>query len=105
MLIADEPTSQLDLGATIGVAGLLRDLADDGLTVLLVVHDLALAAAVADTVVVVSEGRTVAAGAPAEVLDRRAAGRDLGRRRAPHRARRPHRPARRLAGRPRADRS
>ena len=69
VLIADEPTSQLDLGATIGVATLLRDLADDGLTVLLVVHDLALAAAVADRAVVVSGGRTVAAGAPGEVLD------------------------------------
>jgi len=68
VLIADEPTSQLDLGATIGVAGLLRGLADDGLTVLLVVHDLALALAVADTVVVVSEGRTVAGGPPTEVL-------------------------------------
>lgn len=68
VLIADEPTSQLDLGATVGIAGLLRDLVDDGLTVLLVVHDLALAAAVADNVVVVAEGRTVAAGTPREVL-------------------------------------
>lgn len=68
VLIADEPTSHLDLGATIGVATLLRKLVDDGLTVLLVVHDLALAAAVADTAVIVSEGRTVAAGAPSEVL-------------------------------------
>jgi iron complex transport system ATP-binding protein len=69
VLIADEPTSQLDLGATIGVAGLLRSLCvADGLTVLLVVHDLALALAVADTAVVVSAGRTVATGAPAEVL-------------------------------------
>jgi iron complex transport system ATP-binding protein len=68
VLIADEPTSQLDLGATIGVATLLRELADDGLTVLLVVHDLALAAAVADRAVVVSAGRTVAAGRPAEIL-------------------------------------
>ena len=68
VLIADEPTSQLDLGATVGVATLLRQLADDGLTVLLVVHDLALAAAVADTAVVVSEGRTVATGDPSEVL-------------------------------------
>ncbi|HVQ57788.1 MAG TPA: ABC transporter ATP-binding protein [Solirubrobacterales bacterium] len=68
VLIADEPTSQLDLGATVGVAGLLRSLVGDGLTVLLVVHDLALALAVADTVVVVSGGRTVAAGPPAEVL-------------------------------------
>ncbi len=68
MLIADEPTSQLDLGATVGVATLLRELADDGLTILLVVHDLALAAAVADTAVIVSGGRTIAAGPPAEVL-------------------------------------
>ncbi len=68
VLIADEPTSQLDLGATVGVATLLRELADDGLTILLVVHDLALAAAVADTAVVVSEGRTVASGAPGETI-------------------------------------
>jgi len=68
VLVADEPTSQLDLGASIDVAGLLRGLVDDGLTVLLVVHDLALAAAIADTVVVVSEGRTVAAGRPGAVL-------------------------------------
>ncbi len=71
VLIADEPTSQLDLGATIGVAGLLRELAGDGLGVLLVVHDLALAAAVADRVVVVSAGRTVASGAPNQVLTSR----------------------------------
>ncbi len=68
VLIADEPTSQLDLGATIGVASLLRGLSTHGITVLLVVHDLSLALAVADTVVVVSEGRTVASGRPAEVL-------------------------------------
>jgi iron complex transport system ATP-binding protein len=69
VLIADEPTSQLDLGATIAVADLLRHLVADGLAVLLVVHDLALAAAIADTVVVVSEGRTVAAGKATEVLE------------------------------------
>jgi iron complex transport system ATP-binding protein len=68
VLIADEPTSQLDLGATIGVADRLRALANSGLGVLLVVHDLALAAAIADRVVVVSTGRTVADGAASEVL-------------------------------------
>ncbi|HVX34272.1 MAG TPA: ABC transporter ATP-binding protein, partial [Solirubrobacterales bacterium] len=68
VLIADEPTSHLDLGAAVDVAGLLRGLADDGLAVLLVVHDLALAAAVADRVVVVVAGRTVAAGEPGAVL-------------------------------------
>lgn len=68
VLIADEPTSQLDLGAAIGIAGLLRGLADEGLAVLLVVHDLALATAVADRVVVVSKGRTVAEGDPGAIL-------------------------------------
>jgi iron complex transport system ATP-binding protein len=67
-LLADEPTSALDLGAASTMARLLRGLADDGLTVVLVVHDLALAAAVADDVVVVSHGRTVAAGPPDLVL-------------------------------------
>jgi len=69
VLIADEPTSQLDLGATIAIASLLRDLVSDGLTVILVVHDLALAAAVADTAVIVSRGRTIAAGRPTDVLN------------------------------------
>jgi iron complex transport system ATP-binding protein len=68
VLIADEPTSQLDLGAAIDVAGLLRKLADEGLGALVVVHDLALAAAVADRVVVVAAGRTEAAGEPTAVL-------------------------------------
>ena len=68
-LIADEPTSHLDLGAAAGVARLLRGLAHDGLAVVLVVHDLALAAAVADRVVVMDGGRTVASGAADEVLD------------------------------------
>jgi ABC-type cobalamin/Fe3+-siderophores transport system ATPase subunit len=68
VLIADEPTSHLDLGATASVARLLRGLADDGLSVILVVHDLALAAAVADTVVVMAGGRSAAIGPPRDVL-------------------------------------
>jgi iron complex transport system ATP-binding protein len=68
VLIADEPTSHLDLGAAATVARLLRSLADDGLAVILVVHDLALAAAVSDVVVVMSGGRSIAAGAPHAVL-------------------------------------
>jgi iron complex transport system ATP-binding protein len=70
VLIADEPTSALDLGATVTIAKLLRGLADDGFAVLLVVHDLSLAAAIADEVVVMSHGRTVATGPPRETLTR-----------------------------------
>lgn len=70
LIIADEPTSHLDLGATVAIAKLLRGLADDGLAVLMVVHDLSLAAAIADEVVVMSDGRTVAAGSPFTTLSR-----------------------------------
>jgi iron complex transport system ATP-binding protein len=66
--VADEPTAQLDLGATASVSKLLRRLVSEGLGVLLIVHDLALAAAVADRIVVMSDGRTIATGAPLEVL-------------------------------------
>ena len=67
-LVADEPTAQLDLGATAEVSRLLRGLVEGGLAVLLIVHDLALAAAVADRVVVISSGRSIATGSPFEVL-------------------------------------
>jgi len=66
--ILDEPTAHLDLGATAGLARLLRELAAGGLGVLLVVHDLALAAALADRVLVLHGGRAVACGPAAEVL-------------------------------------
>ncbi|MEX0619955.1 MAG: ABC transporter ATP-binding protein [Solirubrobacterales bacterium] len=68
VLVADEPTAQLDLGATAAVTKMLRDLVSEGLGVLLIVHDLALAAAVADRLIVMSNGTTSATGPPLEVL-------------------------------------
>ncbi len=68
VLVADEPTAQLDLGATAAISKMLRELVADGMGVVLIVHDLALAAAIADRVVVMSHGRTIATGTPADVL-------------------------------------
>ncbi len=68
VLVADEPTAQLDLGAIVSVSKLLRALVADGLGVVLIVHDLALAAAIADRVVVMSDGETIATGTPDAVL-------------------------------------
>ncbi|HMT06195.1 MAG: ABC transporter ATP-binding protein [Solirubrobacterales bacterium] len=68
VLVADEPTAQLDLGATAAISKMLRELVSDGMGVLLIVHDLALAAAIADRVVVMSHGATIATGTPEEVL-------------------------------------
>lgn len=68
VLVADEPTAQLDLGATAAISKMMRKLVSEGLGVVLIVHDLALAAAIADRVVVMSSGRTIATGTPEQVL-------------------------------------
>jgi iron complex transport system ATP-binding protein len=69
VLLLDEPTSHLDLDHTLQVLDLVRGLADDGMTVLGVFHDLDLAARYADRIAVVADGRIVRCGTPREVLD------------------------------------
>ena len=69
VLLLDEPTSLLDIKHQHAIYGLLRRLvAEKGLTVLCVSHDLSLAAAYADELILISKGRVAAAGSPAEVL-------------------------------------
>ena len=67
-LALDEPTAALDLSHEMAFFGLVRGLADAGTTVLLVTHNLNLAARYADHLVLMHEGRVAAAGAPVEVL-------------------------------------
>ncbi|GAA3993234.1 ABC transporter ATP-binding protein [Allokutzneria multivorans] len=71
VLVLDEPTNHLDLRHQLGVLGLLRELADEGLAVLLTLHDLRLAVSYCDRIAVLDEGNLVASGTPAEVLDER----------------------------------
>ena len=68
VLLLDEPTAFLDLGFQIGIMELIAELAAGGLAVLMATHDLGLAAAFAGRLVLMSGGRIVAAGSPAEVL-------------------------------------
>ncbi|MEJ3405823.1 ATP-binding cassette domain-containing protein [Rathayibacter sp. YIM 133350] len=68
LLLADEPTNHLDIRAQLAALGLLAELARGGITVLTALHDLTHAAAYADHVIVLAQGRVVAAGNPAEVL-------------------------------------
>lgn len=67
-LLLDEPTASLDLAHQVTVMRAARLAADGGVGVLCVLHDLNLAAAFADDVVLLGEGRVVAAGAPEQVL-------------------------------------
>ncbi len=69
ILLLDEPTTFLDLSHQIEVLDLLRELnRSDGTTIVVVLHELNLAARYADDLIVMSEGRVVAHGAPSDVL-------------------------------------
>jgi iron complex transport system ATP-binding protein len=68
VLLLDEATSHLDLNHRLQVLDLVRDLADGGLAVLAVFHDLDLAARFSDRLGVVAEGSLGPIGSPPEVL-------------------------------------
>jgi iron complex transport system ATP-binding protein len=70
LLVLDEPTAHLDLRYQVEAAALLRRLnRERGTTVLLVSHDLNLAAEVCDRLLLMNGGRAAAIGAPEAVLD------------------------------------
>jgi iron complex transport system ATP-binding protein len=68
ILLLDEPTGGLDLRHQLGILDLLRARARAGSAVLVVLHDLNLATMFCDRVVLLKDGRVVAAGRPDEVL-------------------------------------
>jgi iron complex transport system ATP-binding protein len=68
ILLLDEPTAALDLRHQEDVLRLARQRAHAGDAVIVVLHDLNLAAAYADRIALLSEGRIVALGTPREVL-------------------------------------
>jgi iron complex transport system ATP-binding protein len=68
VILADEPTSSLDPRHQIDVMKTLRAAADKGTLVIVVTHDLGLAARFADIVLVLSDGRLVSQGAATEAL-------------------------------------
>jgi iron complex transport system ATP-binding protein len=67
-LLLDEPTSNLDLAHQGLVLEAIRRQAEQGCTVLAVMHDLNLAAALADDMVLLVRGEVTATGSPTEVL-------------------------------------
>jgi iron complex transport system ATP-binding protein len=68
ILLLDEPTSHLDLNHRLQVLDVVRSLADEGLAVLAVFHDLDMAARYSDRLVVVAGGEAAQQGSPSQVL-------------------------------------
>jgi len=64
----DEPTAALDLSHQEDVMRVARALADQGVAVVVVLHDLSLAAAYADQVALIHRGEVAAHGAPRDVM-------------------------------------
>ena len=69
VLLLDEPTNHLDLRHQLTVMSLLRDLAVDGLAIVVTMHDLRLAVEYCDTLAVLHDGRVISTGPPVDVLD------------------------------------
>ena len=70
VMLFDEVTSALDPELVGEVLIVMRDLAREGMTMLVVTHEMQFAREVGDRVVFMDEGRIVEEGAPADVLDR-----------------------------------
>jgi len=70
VLLCDEPTSALDPGLAAEVVEVLRNLAKEGMTMLMATHDLRLAASIARDVVFLNNGTVLEAGSARDIFTR-----------------------------------
>lgn len=68
VMLFDEPTSALDPELGLEVLAVMRELARDGMTMIVVTHEIAFAAEVADRVIVMANGAIIEQGTPNEVI-------------------------------------
>ena len=69
LMLFDEPTSALDPELVGEVLRVMKELAADGMTMLVVTHEIGFAREVADKIVFMADGRVVEAGPPSQVID------------------------------------
>jgi polar amino acid transport system ATP-binding protein len=68
VMLFDEPTSALDPELGLEVLTVMRELAEEGMTMIIVTHEMHFAQDVSDRVVVMADGRMIEQGPPDEVL-------------------------------------
>ena len=69
LMLFDEPTSALDPEMVGEVLEVMRELAADGMTMVVVSHEMGFARGVADRVIMMDQGRIIETGPPGQVLD------------------------------------
>lgn len=69
LLLLDEPASGLNIVETLRLGELIRKFRDQGVTVLLVEHDMSLTMEISDRIVVLDQGRKIAEGTPRDVQE------------------------------------
>ena len=69
VLLFDEPTSALDPEMVGEVLDVMRELAGEGMTMIVVTHEMGFAREVADRVIFMADGSIVEAGAPQQIFD------------------------------------
>ncbi len=70
VMLFDEPTSALDPEMVGDVLSVMQDLARDGMTMVIVTHEMGFAKEVADRVIFMADGKIVESGEPTELFDR-----------------------------------
>lgn len=69
IMLFDEPTSALDPELVGEVLAVMKRLAEDGMTMIVVTHEMAFAREMADRVIFMDDGKIVEAGTPKEIFD------------------------------------
>ena len=69
VLLLDEPTSALDPESIQSILNLIKSIAQEGMTMVLVTHEINFAKAIADQILFMDEGQILHRGTPSEVLD------------------------------------
>lgn len=69
VLLFDEPTSALDIEMVQEVLSLIKELADDGMTMVIVTHEMSFAKEVSTRVLFMDDGKIIADGAPKDIFD------------------------------------
>jgi len=69
VLLLDEPGAGMTGSEKAVVSGLIRRIREQGVTILLVEHDMRMVMGISDTVIVLNSGKVIAEGAPAEIQE------------------------------------